>query len=203
MQKTLQSLDLSQPQDLARLTRPYTLLVTIPTETGPASTISYWAPPGFQPYHFQLRTTLNPAQIQLVQFHEDHGIVRIAAREPDFESFFRQKLEHLQTSSHDAKMVSKLVANLRCHEVNEGVELRVFSILIFGDENGNLVPEGCNLLWKWAKEQSQYRKSGFWDHRLAQVLVDAEWTAGKGVVILAKGVDEEEYEKVVKGAIKP
>ena len=105
-------------------------------------------------------------------------------------------------SSHDTNMVSKLVANLRCDEQNEGVELHIFSIQIFGDESGNLVPAGCSLLWKWAKEQSPYRKSGSWDHRLAQMLVDAEWTAGKGVVILAKGVNEEEYEKVVKGAIK-
>ncbi|EUC32874.1 hypothetical protein COCCADRAFT_37226 [Bipolaris zeicola 26-R-13] len=202
MQRTLQSLDLGRHQDLARLTRPYTLLITIPIEPSSATTISYWAPPEFQPHHFQLRTTLKPAQIQLVQSHEDHGIVRIAAREPDLANFFHQKLEHLQTSSHDANMVSKLVANLRCEEVNEGAALHIFSIQILGDESGNLVPEGCSLLWKWAKEQSPYRKSGSWDHRLVQVLVDAEWTAGKSIVILAKGVDEEEYERVVKGAIK-
>ncbi|EUC41929.1 hypothetical protein COCMIDRAFT_39963 [Bipolaris oryzae ATCC 44560] len=199
MQKTLKS---SRSQDLARLTHPYTLLMTIPTGPGSATTISYWAPPEFQPCHFQLRISLKPAQIQLVQSHEDHGIVCIAAREPDLASFFRKKLEYLQTSSHDAKMVSKLVVNLRCDEVNKGVELQIFSVQIFGDEGGNLVSEGCNLLWKWTKEQSPYRKSGFWDHKLAQVLVDAEWTAGEGVVILAKGVDEEEYERVVKGEIK-
>ncbi|KAJ5020283.1 hypothetical protein J3E73DRAFT_395629 [Bipolaris maydis] len=154
--------DLSQSQDLARLTRPY------------------WAPPGFQPHHFQLHTTLKPAQIQLVQCHEDHGIVRIAAVNPIS-----------QASSAKSLITSRHPHTIIC-----------FSILVFGDESGNLVPEGCSLLWKWAKEQSQYRKSGVWDHRLAQVLVDAEWTAGKDVAILAKGVDEEEYERVAKGAIK-
>jgi hypothetical protein len=166
------------------------------------TTIHYWTPPSSGKFRFQLRNTLKSAQVQLVQSHEDYGIVRIAAREPDLADFFGYRVEILETSSQDAQMVSKLVTNLRCDQSDGGLKVQVFSITVFGDESGNLVQKDCRLLWKWIKPQSPYRKSGFWDHKLTQVLMDAEWTAGKDVVLLAKGVGEEEYDRVVKGEKK-
>lgn len=94
-------------------------------------------------------------------------------------------------------MVSRLVAGLQRAE--EGMEFHISSIRVLGEEGGDLVPEGYRLLWKWAKPQSLYQKSGSWNHSLTQVIEDAEWTAGKEISILVKSVDEDEYERVVRG----
>jgi len=104
-------------------------------------------------------------------------------------------------------MISKLVASLHSLKAvgdddGDGVEVNILGITVLGDESGDLIPRDCRLLWKWAKPHSQYRKAGFWGHSLTQILVDAEWNAGKGVCILVKAVEEEEFVTVLGGVIK-
>ena len=159
----------------------------------------------------QLHTQLTPAQIRLIQSHEDFGEVRVPVSEPDFSNFLRSQID-LEASSQDKAMMTKLVARLRdakAGDEDDGgdnggdcVLAHILSFTALGDQSGELVPEGRMLLWKWVKPQSQYRKAGFWGHSLTQVLVDAEWNTGKGVTIYVKPVEEEEYEKVLKGEKK-
>ncbi|KAI4702228.1 hypothetical protein J4E81_002590 [Alternaria sp. BMP 2799] len=157
----------------------------------------------------QLHTQLTPAQIQLIQSHEDFGEVRVPVSELNLASFLRNQIDH-EAPSEDAQIVSKLVARLRDtkaadsdnSEGGDGVLVHILSFTVLGDQSGELVPEGRMLLWKWAKPQSQYRKTGFWGHSLTQVLVDAEWNTGKDVTMYVKAVEEEEYERVLKGEMK-
>jgi hypothetical protein len=56
------------------------------------------------------------------------------------------------------------------------------------------------LVWKWAKPQSAYRKSGAWEMTLEKAVIDGEWSAGKGMVILVKSVrDENEGQPCLEG----
>ena len=157
----------------------------------------------------QLHTQLTPAQIQLIQSHEDFGEVRIPISELNLASFLRNQID-VEAPSKDAQTVSKLVARLRDAKAADndssdgggGVLIHILSFTVLGDQSGELVPEGRMLLWKWAKPQSQYWKTGSWSHSLTQVLVDAEWNTGKHITIYVKAVEEEEYEKVLKGEKK-
>ncbi|EDU42374.1 hypothetical protein PtrSN002B_004524 [Pyrenophora tritici-repentis] len=190
--------------------RPYTLLIAISTPPPNSPTIiSYWGPPSSPSRsHMQLQTPLTVAQVQLIASY-DFGLVHIQASESIcLANFLHCQLESLQTSSHDAQMVSKLVAHL--HSLNAGsgsddtVKVNILTITVLGDksETDNLTPQDRKLLWKWAKPQSEYREKGFWNHSLTQVLENAEWNAGKGVLVFVKAVEEEEYERVVKGEMK-
>ncbi|CAG5178259.1 uncharacterized protein ALTATR162_LOCUS8611 [Alternaria atra] len=171
-----------------------------------STTISYWAPSSPSRFYMQLHTPLTLAQIQLVHSYEDFGVLHIPASEPGLANFLHRRIEFLETSSQDAQMMSKLVANLHSLKASDGggdgTKVNILSTTVLGDESGHLIPEGYRLLWKWAKPHSQYRKSGFWDYSLTKVLMDAEWNAGKGVLILVKAVEEQEYERVMKGETK-
>ncbi|KAI4695303.1 uncharacterized protein J4E84_001929 [Alternaria hordeiaustralica] len=157
----------------------------------------------------QLHTQLTPAQIQLIQSHEDFGEVRVPVSELNLASFLRNQID-LEAPSKDARTVSKLVARLRdakaAHDDDSdsghSVVAHILSFTVLGDQSGELVPEGRMLLWKWDKPQSQYRKTGSWGHSLTKVLVDAEWNTGKDVTLYVKAVEEEEYERVLKGETK-
>ncbi|KAI2475024.1 hypothetical protein Ptr902_13567 [Pyrenophora tritici-repentis] len=172
--------------------RPYTLLIAISTP-----------PPNSQ------QSSATGVHLQLIASYEDFGLVHIQASESIcLANFLHRQVESLQTSSHDAQMVSKLVAHL--HSLNAGsgsedtVKVNILTITVLGDksETDNLIPQDRKLLWKWAKPQSEYREKGFWNHSLTQVLENAEWNAGKGVLVFVKAVEEEEYERVVKGEMK-
>jgi hypothetical protein len=133
--------------------------------------------------------------------------VHIPTHEPSLATFLQREINHLTTSSQDPQIVTKLIANLHSHtdaSNSDTIEVRILSITVLGEESSDpVIPQGCKLLWKWAKPQSQYyRKSGFWNYSLTRVLVDAEWNAGKGVLVLVKAVEEDEYERVVRGEMK-
>ncbi|KAI4680153.1 uncharacterized protein J4E88_006044 [Alternaria novae-zelandiae] len=192
--------------DVTTLTRPYTFLVAV---TPKSSTIMRYGAPSSP--SIQLHTQLTPAQIQLIQSHEDFGEVRIPVSELDLANFLRSQIE-LLASSQDAPTVSKLIARLLDANVGDddhgsgngghSVVAHILSFTVLGDQSGELVPEGRMLLWKWDKPQSQYRKTGSWGHSLTKVLVDAEWNTGKDVTLYVKAVEEEEYERVLKGETK-
>ncbi|OAG25939.1 hypothetical protein CC77DRAFT_978335 [Alternaria alternata] len=206
MQQKSPSLGFKLDLDLRKL-RPYTLFVAIPTTSNSSTFVGYWKPSSSTSRsHIQLHTPLKLAQIQLVDSCEDFGVMCIPAHELGLADFFQRQIESLEISSQDAEMTSKLVASLRGSKAGnasgDGVEVNILSITILGDENGDLVPEGCKLLWRWVKPHSQYCKSGFWNCSLTKVLVDAEWNAGKGVSILVKAAEEEEYDRVLQGEKK-
>ncbi|CAA9963400.1 hypothetical protein PTMSG1_06768 [Pyrenophora teres f. maculata] len=195
--------------------RPHTLLIAIPTPPPNSSTIISYCDPPSSPTrsYMQLHTPLTAGEVQLIASCADFGFVRIPASENvRLANFLHRQMELLETSSQDAQMASKLVAHL--HSLNadagfesggsEGVEVNILSITVLGDksETDDLIPPNCRLLWKWAKPQSEYRKTGFWSHSLTQVFVNAEWNAGNSVVVLVKAVEEDEYERVVRGEMK-
>ncbi|KAI4657795.1 uncharacterized protein J4E78_006184 [Alternaria triticimaculans] len=192
--------------DVTTLTRPYTFLVAV---TPKSSTIMRYGAPSSP--SIQLHTQLTPAQIRLIQSHEDFGEVRVPVSELNLSNFLRNQID-LEASSQDTAMVSKLVARLRDAKAGDeddggdegghSVLVHILSFTVLGGESGELVPEGRMFLWKWAKPHSQYRKAGFWGHSLTQVLVDAEWNTGKDVTLYVKAVEEEEYERVLKGEMQ-
>ncbi|KAH6870203.1 hypothetical protein BKA58DRAFT_172653 [Alternaria rosae] len=193
--------------DSTTLTCPYTFLVAI---TPISSTVmSYWAPSSPSRSFVRLQTQLTASQIRLIQPHKDFGEVRLPVNELTLANFLRSQIE-LEASSQGAPMVSKLVARLQDAKAGDNEDsdggdsalVHILSFTVLGDESGELVPKGRMLLWKWSKPHSQYRKAGFWSCSLTEVLVDAEWNTGKDVAIYVKAVEEEEYERVLKGEKK-
>ncbi|KAI2474975.1 hypothetical protein Ptr902_13623 [Pyrenophora tritici-repentis] len=154
--------------------RPYTLLIAISTP-----------PPNSQ------QSSATGVHLQLIASYEDFGLVHIQASESIcLANFLHRQVESLQTSSHDAQMVSKLVAHL--HSLNAGsgsedtVKVNILTITVLGDksETDNLIPKTVNYSGNGRNPKN------------------AEWNAGKGVLVFVKAVEEEEYERVVKGEMK-
>jgi hypothetical protein len=75
-----------------------------------------------------------------------------------------------------------------------------FSIEVLGESPKELLPDGLVPVWKWVKPTSSYdRKMGFWEVDLDKALVDGEWNAGRELLVLVKGVEEEKAEEMRKG----
>lgn len=147
--------------------------------------------------HTQLRT----AQIELLQDHESHGLFNLPCQGLDISRFLYHTIVELQTHSADVDMMSKLGPHLMSHQSADATEVHLLSFKVFCKDNDWLVPD-MKLVWKWVKPQSVYRTSGFWETTLEKVFVDAEWSAGTGISIVVKSVDDDEYLKIEKGRVK-
>ncbi len=67
--------------------------------------------------------------------------------------------------------------------------LRFFSFSVWGKGEERVIDgEGPHAVWRWSKRDSPYRKAGSWGRDLGRVLEEGEWSAGRGFVLLAKGV---------------
>lgn len=136
-------------------------------------------------------TQLGAAQIELLQDHKSHGTLTLPCPEADFAGFLHRQIVNLRTHSMDPDMLSKLSTSISGQEAGNTTQVRMFEIKVRReDDDGWLVPDG-KLMWKWVKPQSVYRKSGAWETTLEKAIVDGEWSAGKGMVILVKSVRDE------------
>lgn len=107
------------------------------------------------------------------------------------------------TISSDEELIPGIVAQLSSLPQNKGLSVQLFSMPVFGSSAEELLTGGPIPAWKWAKPASLYdRKTGFWEIELGKAIEDGEWTAGKELQILAKGVSEESAEDLRKSRVK-
>jgi hypothetical protein len=84
-----------------------------------------------------------------------------------------------------------------------GTAVQVFALPVFGKSHDALVTGGPHIVWQWIKPSSPYRKRGWWELTLEEVLTDGEWSAGKGIQLLVGGVSDEVHESMKRGEVKP
>ncbi len=73
-----------------------------------------------------------------------------------------------------------------------GELLRFFSFPVLSHSPVGVLSDGPRARWMWSKPGSVYdRKAGRWGADLAKVLEDGEWSAGRGLALLVKGVADE------------
>lgn len=105
--------------------------------------------------------------------------------------------------SSDPEIIPRIVAQLSSLPQNKGLSVQLFSIPVFGSSAEGLLAGGPIPVWKWAKPTSLYgRKIGPWEIELGKAIEDGEWTAGKELQILVKGVSEENAENLRKHRAK-
>ncbi|KFY58165.1 hypothetical protein V496_06232 [Pseudogymnoascus sp. VKM F-4515 (FW-2607)] len=103
------------------------------------------------------------------------------------------------TISSDPEIIPHIVAQLSSLPQNKGLSVQLFSIPVFGNSEEGLLAGGPVPLWRWAKPASIYgRKAGSWEVELGKAIEDGEWTAGKELQILVKGVPEGSAEDLRK-----
>jgi hypothetical protein len=95
------------------------------------------------------------------------------------------------TVSSDPEIIPHIVAHLSSLPQNKGLSVQLFSIPVFGSSAEELLAGEPIPRWKWAKPTSVYgQKSGSWEVELGKAIEDGEWSAGKDLQILVKGVPE-------------
>lgn len=105
--------------------------------------------------------------------------------------------------SSDPEIIPRIVAHLSSLPQNKGLSVQLFSIPVFGNSVEGLLTGGPIPVWKWAKPASVYgRKTGSWEIELGKAIEDGEWTAGKELQILVKGIPEENAEYLRKHGAK-
>lgn len=136
-------------------------------------------------------TQLGAAQIELLQDHKPCGTWTLPCLKADFSGFLHRQVVDLHTHSADPDMLSKLSTSIAGQQAVNTTQVQLFSIKVLRENDGGwLVPEN-KLMWKWVKPQSIYRKSGSWETTLEKAVVDGEWSAGKGMVILVQSIHDE------------
>ena len=88
------------------------------------------------------------------------------------------------------QLLADLVAQLP-EPVDRGELLQFFSFPVFGNSPDRVLSDGPRPAWTWSKPGSAYRKAGSWGADLDKVLEDGEWSAGKDLLLLVKGVSDQ------------
>jgi hypothetical protein len=136
-------------------------------------------------------TQLNAAQIELLQDHKPHGALTLPCLGSAFPAFLHRRIVDLRTHSSDADLVSKLSASMAGQKGENETQVQLFGLEALRESDDGWFSPGGKLVWKWAKPQSAYRKSGAWETTLEKAVIDGEWSAGKGMVVLVKSVRDE------------
>jgi hypothetical protein len=74
--------------------------------------------------------------------------------------------------------------------VDHGELLQFFSFPVFSNSPDRILSDGPRPRWMWSKPASVYCKAGSWGADLDKVLENGEWSAGKDLLLLVKGVPD-------------
>lgn len=99
-----------------------------------------------------------------------------------------------------AQLLADLIAQLAVPE--QGDFVRFFSFSVFSDSSTEIFGDGLRPVFKWAKPDGVYRKSGFWEAELLTAVEDGEWTGGKDLILLVNGVSEDTLQIIRAGEWK-
>ncbi|KFY34616.1 hypothetical protein V494_06618 [Pseudogymnoascus sp. VKM F-4513 (FW-928)] len=107
------------------------------------------------------------------------------------------------TISSDEELIPSIITQLSSLPQNKGLSVQLFSMPVFGSSAEGLLPGGPIPTWKWSKPASLYgQKTGSWEIELGKAIEDGEWTAGKDLQILVKGISEESADDLRKSRAK-
>lgn len=103
------------------------------------------------------------------------------------------------TFASEEEVISHIMAQLPSALQDRGLSVQLFSFPVLSDSPDALLTGSPIPVWKWAKPKSFYgRKTGFWEVDLSRAVEDGEWSAGKQLLILVKGVSQEKGEDLKK-----
>lgn len=112
--------------------------------------------------------------------------------------------ESLTTTPSNPDPTPQLLTDLiaRIPTPDSGSFIQFFSFPVFSNIPTDILGDNLLPIWKWAKPESVYRKTGFWEPELGHALEDGEWNGGKGLTLLSRLVSEEVMQRVRAGHIK-
>ncbi|KAL2174357.1 uncharacterized protein P884DRAFT_263972 [Thermothelomyces heterothallicus CBS 202.75] len=85
---------------------------------------------------------------------------------------------------------------------SRGDFVRFFSFPVFSNSPTQVFLDGLLPVWKWVKQDSIYRRGGFWEAKLDKAIEDGEWTGGKQLDLLVRGVMEQTLQNITAGGCK-
>jgi hypothetical protein len=99
------------------------------------------------------------------------------------------------------QVLTDVIAQLAMPDEGGGTFVRFFSFPVFTPSPDQLLgDDDLRPVWKWAKPDSRYdRKAGFWEAELGDALEDGEWSGGRGLMVLVRGVSEEMRRVIARG----
>jgi hypothetical protein len=101
------------------------------------------------------------------------------------------------------QVLRDVVAQLTVPDEEGGTFVQFFSFPVYTPNPDQLLGDDATPLspvWKWVKPDSVYdRKAGLWEAELGDALEHGEWTAGRELTVLVRGVSEETRRAVAAG----
>jgi hypothetical protein len=158
-----------------------------------------------------LSTQLKPESLQLFQGYKELGsfILPIAGASLHYT---QSKVEDkgVDISRQDAEFASQILPLLseqllpgpdKKHSSND-IVIRLCTITVLSDMPETIISASSCPIWKWAKPSSPYRQSGFWETGLERVVEDGEWSAGKNLTLLVRGVSREIRDEIANSTTR-
>lgn len=165
-----------------------------------ATVIHYWTAPSLTT-SITIYSKLGIDSFQYVRNFRELGTFTLPTviETSDVHQCLTSLITESPTVSSDPEIIPRIVAQLSSLSQNKGLSVQLLSIPVFGSSAEELLTSGSIPVWKWAKPGNLYgRKTGSWEIELGKAIEDGEWTAGKELQILVKGVSEENAEDLRK-----
>ncbi len=191
--------------DLSTCIHPHTLLGTAGVPSGGDEddeirpvpvTLYHWSPPSVRAI---LTVVMPPGAFRAVEGYVELGEFKVVeyvnlskalsealVAEGQTESEMEMQGKEGLTREGFAGVIRKLDGG---GEAQGREALRFFTVPVMGKGAERAVDRG-EVVWRWSKPGSAYRKSGRWGRDLKTVLEEGEWSAGRGFGLLVKGAEE-------------
>ncbi|KFY08523.1 hypothetical protein V492_06160 [Pseudogymnoascus sp. VKM F-4246] len=181
--------------DLSKFSHPHVLLISVIKSTkGLSATGIHYCTARSPTTSITIYSKLGIDSFQCVQGFRELGTFTLppGVEASTIHECLTSLITQSPTISSDPEIIPRIVAHLSSLPQNEGLSVQLFSLPVFGSNAEHLLTDGPIPVWKWAKPASLYSpKAGSWKVELGEAIEDGEWTAGKELQILVKGVSEE------------
>jgi hypothetical protein len=162
--------------------------------------------------HFKslmLSTQLKPDSLQLFQGYKELGsfILPIADLQCTLSKVGDEGVDiSRQVAEFASQMLPLLSEHLRPglgkKQSSNDIVVRLCTITVLSDMPETMSSASSYPIWKWAKPSSPYRQSGFWETGLERVVEDGEWSAGKNLTLLVRGVSRQIQDEIANSTTR-
>ncbi|KAK3299299.1 uncharacterized protein B0H64DRAFT_317105 [Chaetomium fimeti] len=191
--------------DLATCSHRHEILAVAPVadEADPVPVaLCHWKPPTVS--HVEATVVLPPRLLSIIKGFTSLGTfdvlddLDIAVRLSELLAALPEDSGLAAGPEPTSQLLASLMGRLEVPD-QESSSLRFFSFPLFNDDPDKVLGNGLSPAWKWVKPESIYRKTGFWEAGLYEVLDSGEWNAGRNLTLLTKGVPEETLKDIEGG----
>lgn len=181
---------------------PHTLLVSVTNAIdGPSTTTFHHWTAQFAPASIYIYTQLDIDSLKYVRDFRELGTFTLPiATYADIHKHLTSMITESSEILSELEVIPYILAKLTGSPTHQGLPVRLFSIPVFSDNPEALLINGQIPVWNWTKPTSPYsQKAGLWEVEIKKAILDGEWSAGKELTILVKGVSEDEAEDLRMG----